>query len=50
MPVDADASKLSVLDDLTDVTPAGSNARLGEQSDEAVPTVPCGMTSSTPMT
>ncbi len=35
LPVDADASKLSVLDDLTDVTPAGSNARLGEQSDEA---------------
>ena len=35
LPVDADASKLSVLDDLTDVTPAGSNARLGEQSGEA---------------
>ena len=30
LPVGADASKLNVLDDLTDVTPAGSNARLGE--------------------
>ena len=30
LPAGADASKLNVLDDLADVTPAGSNARLGE--------------------
>ena len=35
LPVGADASKLNVLDDLADVTPAGSNARLGES--EATP-------------
>lgn len=35
LPVGADASKLNVLDDLTDVTPAGSNARLDES--EATP-------------
>ena len=35
LPAGADAGKLSVLDDLTDVTPAGSNARLGENADGA---------------
>ena len=30
-----DAAKLGVLDDLTDVTPAGSNARLGENAADA---------------
>ena len=33
LPVGADASKLNVLDDLADVTPAGSNARLGESAE-----------------
>ena len=34
LPAGADAGKLGVLDDLTDVTPAGSNARLGEHASE----------------
>ena len=34
LPAGADAAKLGVLDDLTDVTPAGSNARLGEHAAE----------------
>lgn len=34
LPAGADAGKLDVLDDLTDVTPAGSNARLGEHASE----------------
>ena len=34
LPAGADAGKLAVLDDLTDVTPAGSNARLGEHASE----------------
>ena len=34
LPAGADAGKLGVLDDLTDVTPAGSNARLGEHVSE----------------
>ncbi|KAA8820878.1 diaminopimelate decarboxylase family protein [Bifidobacterium vespertilionis] len=33
MPAGADASVLGVLDDLTDVTPAGSNARVTEKTD-----------------
>ena len=35
LPAGADAGKLAVLDDLTDVTPAGSNARLGENASSA---------------
>ncbi|MEO5391373.1 diaminopimelate decarboxylase, partial [Bifidobacterium adolescentis] len=35
LPAGADAGKLGVLDDLTDVTPAGSNARLGENASSA---------------
>ena len=35
LPAGADAGKLGVLDDLTDVTPAGSNARLGENAADA---------------
>ena len=34
LPAGADTAKLGVLDDLTDVTPAGSNARLGEHASE----------------
>jgi diaminopimelate decarboxylase len=35
LPAGADAGRLNVLDDLADVTPAGSNARLGEKTGEA---------------
>ena len=35
LPAGADTAKLGVLDDLTDVTPAGSNARLGENAADA---------------
>ena len=35
LPAGADTSKLSVLDDLTDVTPAGSNARLAKNEGTA---------------
>ena len=38
LPAGADTAKLGVLDDLTDVTPAGSNARLGENATDAADT------------
>lgn len=40
LPAGADTSVLSILDDLTDVTPAATNARVGERHDDATGSEP----------